>query len=111
MDFATVREGSGWASYAVEINLRKGGTTHPFGTAQQLLRGRYDAETGTYRDGRGERRFYVSTDNMLDPRWRTLDPRDVIGRVNRAGLGWDPARRTGVVLHMLESLAVDGGSA
>ncbi len=108
VDFATVRDGSGWASYALEINLRKGGTTHPYGTAQLLLHGRYDARAGTYRDDRGQERFYVSTDNLLDPRWMTLDPREVIARVGAAGLGYDPSRRTGVVVHMLGGLPIDG---
>lgn len=108
VDFATVLDGSGWQSYALEINLRKGGTTHPFGTAQQLMHGVYDARAGTYRDDRGLARFYVSTDNLLDPRWMSMDPQEVIRRVDRAGLAWDPSRRTGVVLHMLGCLAIDG---
>ncbi|MDQ3663619.1 MAG: peptide ligase PGM1-related protein, partial [Actinomycetota bacterium] len=108
VDFATVRAGSGWASYALEINLRKGGTTHPYGTAQLLLHGAYDARAGTYRDDRGQERFYVSTDNLLNPRWMTLDPRRVIERVDRAGLAYDPFRRTGVVVHMLSCLPIDG---
>ena len=33
------------APYAIEINLRKGGTTHPFLTLQFLTDGTYDAET------------------------------------------------------------------
>ena len=32
-----------WTSYAIELNLRKGGTTHPFLTLQFLTDGRYDA--------------------------------------------------------------------
>jgi hypothetical protein len=113
VDFVTVREGSGWSSYALEINLRKSGTTYPFGTAALLLRGVYDAPAGTYRDDRGEERFYVSTDNVLDARRldsqdNALDPREVVRRLNEAGLGYDQERRTGVVVHMLEGLAIDG---
>ncbi|MGI8993289.1 MAG: peptide ligase PGM1-related protein [Nocardioidaceae bacterium] len=108
VDFATVRQGAGWESYALEINLRKGGTTHPFGTAQLLLHGEYDARAGTYRDDSGQPRYYVSTDNLLDPRWRTMDPQEVIRRVDQAGLAWDPSRRTGVAVHMLGCLPIDG---
>ncbi|MBA3233885.1 MAG: hypothetical protein H0T17_08070 [Propionibacteriales bacterium] len=108
VDFATVREGAGWESYALEINLRKGGTTHPFGTAQLLLDGGYDAGAGTYRDASGQPCCYVSSDNMLDSRWMSLDPREVIRRVEQAGMAYDPSRRTGVVLHMLGGLQIDG---
>jgi hypothetical protein len=108
VDFATVRGPGGWTSYALEINLRKGGTTHPFGLVRCLLGGSYDAETGAYVDGRGQRQYYVSTDNQVDPRWRTVSPQDVIERVRAGGLAWDPERRTGVVLHMLECLPIDG---
>jgi hypothetical protein len=108
VDFATVRGPSGWTSYALEINLRKGGTTHPFGLVRCLLGGSYDAETGAYVDARGQRQYYVSTDNQVDPRWRTVSPQDVIERVRAGGLAWDPGRRTGVVLHMLECLPIDG---
>ncbi len=35
-----------WEVYAIEINLRKGGTTHPFLTLQFLTDGAYDPEHG-----------------------------------------------------------------
>jgi hypothetical protein len=108
VDFATVRGRRGWTSYALEINLRKGGTTHPFGLVRRLVGGSYDAETGAFVDSRGQRRYYVSTDNRVDPRWRAVAPEDVIERVRAAGLAWDPERRTGVVLHILECLPIDG---
>lgn len=108
VDFITVRTRSGWQSSALEVNLRKSGTSHPFGTAQLLLSGVYDARAGIYRDDRGEPRFYVSTDNLRDLRWMSLDPSEVIRRVDVAGLAYDRSRRTGVVVHMLAGLQIDG---
>jgi hypothetical protein len=47
LDFVTVlNERNEWEVYAIEINLRKGGTTHPFLTLQFLTDGGYDAEAG-----------------------------------------------------------------
>ena len=40
VDFVSVRQGDGWRNYAIEINLRKGGTTHPFLMLQFLTGGR-----------------------------------------------------------------------
>ena len=36
LDFVVVRSNGKWEPYAIEINLRKGGTTHPFLTLQFL---------------------------------------------------------------------------
>jgi hypothetical protein len=47
VDFVTVRDDAGtWTPYAIEINLRKGGTTHPFLTLQFLTDGSYDGGRG-----------------------------------------------------------------
>ena len=42
IDFVVVRTQARWAVYAIEVNLRKGGTTHPFLTLQFLTNGTYD---------------------------------------------------------------------
>ena len=40
VDFVTVQDDDGgWSAYAIELNLRKGGTTHPFLTLQFLTDG------------------------------------------------------------------------
>src|SRR5881396_460451 len=46
LDFVVVRSNGKWEPYAIEINLRKGGTTHPFLTLQFLTDGTYDPNTG-----------------------------------------------------------------
>lgn len=108
VDFVAVRGAQGWQLYALEVNLRKGGTTHPFATARLLLEGVYDPETATFSGGDGRAKYYVATDNLVDPAWRSLDPEAVLGCINAAGLGFDPARRTGVVPHMLSGIPIDG---
>ena len=56
IDFVVVRDADGeWTPYAIELNLRKGGTTHPFLTLQFLTDGRYDAATGAVPDPRRAR--------------------------------------------------------
>lgn len=109
IDFLAVPGKEEWDVRALEVNLRKGGTTHPFAALRHLAPGTYDAETGRYElvDGSG-RRFYRSSDGLLDPSWTGLTPTRVIEAVAAAGLEFDPARRVGVVLHMLSCLRVDG---
>ena len=49
IDFVVARDATGaWSSYAIELNLRKGGTTHPFLTLQFLTDGRYQPETALF---------------------------------------------------------------
>jgi hypothetical protein len=82
-----------------EINLRLGGTTHPFGMARMATGARTDATTGLHTtDGD---RVYVSTDNLKEPALVGVTPSEVIARVDRAGLAFDPATKTGVTLHLL----------
>ena len=109
VDFAVVRDSAGRpAAYALEINLRKGGTTHPYLTLRNLAPGWYDMEQGRWVCMDGTERGYVSTDNLLDSAWVGRDPGSVIGAIQAAGLAFDHASRTGVVLHMLSGLAIDG---
>jgi PGM1 C-terminal domain len=110
IDFAAAQDEEGrWSVHALEVNLRKGGTSHPFTTLRHLVPGRYDAEEGRWRSDEDDSpRWYQSTDNLLDPAWTVLSAGQVVDAIRDAGLAFDPARGCGVVLHMLAGLAVDG---
>ncbi len=110
VDFVAVGSGDGgdWDVYALEINLRKGGTTHPYAALRNVAPGRYDPDAGRWVTDDGETRVYAATDNLLDPAWTGLAPKAVIDAVASAGLQFDPKTRTGVILHMLSGLAIDG---
>ncbi|MGH8973780.1 MAG: peptide ligase PGM1-related protein [Acidimicrobiia bacterium] len=108
IDFVATRGPEGWSLHGLEINLRKGGTTHPFAVLRHLVRGNYDPGTGTLREPGGPAKYYSASDNMVDPAWTVLTPAAVIKAVDGAGLTYDRARGTGVVLHMLSCLAIDG---
>jgi hypothetical protein len=108
VDFAAVRVGSRWDLYALEINLRKGGTTHPFATAALLTGGRYDHRRTTFAAADGTAKHYVATDNLVDPAWQVLDAGAIRRAVGDAGLGFDQERRVGVVPHMMSCVSVDG---
>lgn len=109
LDFVACRNGTGgWDVSAVEINLRKGGTTHPYGITRSLLRGGYDAAAARYVDMGGRPVFYGATDNLVDPRWVGRTPSDARAAVAGAGLLYNRAAGEGVVPHLLDCLAVDG---
>lgn len=109
LDFVTVRNARGeWEAYAIEINLRKGGTTHPFLTLQFLTDGQYDAEHGVFRTPRGETKHFVASDHLHSPAYKALTHEDLFDLAARAGVHFDHTRQTGVVFHMMNAIGEEG---
>ena len=108
VDFVAVKEQGDWQPYALEINLRCGGTTHPLFALTALTDGAYEPFPGEYRTGLGDVKHYAATDHLDSPAYRSFTPDDLLDLVAERGLGWDAERETGVVLHMVSALAVAG---
>ena len=108
VDFVAIRSGAHWHLFALEINLRKGGTTHPFGITRILTRGRYDPKQAHFVLDDGTRRYYGATDNLVHAHWVGRSPSTVRHQLAEAGVMYDPLLRVGVIPHMLDCLAVDG---
>lgn len=109
VDFVTVRDESGhWHAYAIELNLRKGGTTHPFLTLQFLTDGAYDGDTGVFTTPLGSAKHLVATDHFQDRRLTALRVVDLLDVVVRHRLHFDQARQVGIVFHMLSCITEVG---
>lgn len=109
LDFVVVKDQAGkWEPYAIEVNLRKGGTTHPFLTLQYLTDGKYQANVGEFRTARGHPKCYVATDHLESPDYRTLTPDDLFDVVSKNRLHFNHTTQTGVVLHMMSALGDRG---
>ncbi|WP_158258584.1 peptide ligase PGM1-related protein [Rhodopila globiformis] len=108
VDFVSVREGNVWRNYGIEINLRKGGTTHPFLMLQFLTGGRYDPASGLFRTPPGQPRFYYASDNLESPRYRGLTPADLVDIAVLNGLHYDGTTQEGVVFHLIGALSEFG---
>jgi PGM1 C-terminal domain/ATP-grasp domain/Pre ATP-grasp domain len=104
VDFVVAPTASGHRAYLTEINLRVGGTTHPFEMARLATRGRYDESSGELLAG-GRPKYYVATDNLKSDRYLGLTPGAVIEAMYTHGLAFDPASNTGVTLHLLGALS------
>lgn len=105
LDFVAVRGADGgWKTYAIEINLRKGGTTHPFLTLQFLTDGSYDASRGVFTAPSGRPKCFVASDHVESPSYRAFTPDDLFDIAVRHRLHFDQARQTGVVFHMMSAL-------
>jgi len=94
--------------YLSEINLRLGGTTHPFWMARLATGARYDLASGELRRPDGAARYYVATDNLKSAQLRGHSPADTISLVDRAGLAFETATGTGIALHLLGAVPVAG---
>ncbi len=108
IDFISVKRPTGWDHYAIEINLRKGGTTHPFIMLQFLTGGKFDWRKGLFELPDGQTRCYFTSDNVVNPKFRGLTPQDLIDIAMYNQIQYDPARQTGVMFHMIGALSQFG---
>ena len=110
IDFVVTRPHAtaSWETYAIEINLRKGGTTHPFLTLQFLTGGTYDPEKAIFIAPNGRRKFLVASDHIESPHYRGFTPDDIFDLVVQRGLHFGQVRQTGVIFHMLSAVGSAG---
>lgn len=108
VDFISVREGDAWRHYAIEINLRKGGTTHPFLMLQFLTDGHYDTDSGAFYTPAGQPRCYFASDNLESPRYRGLTPYDLVDIAVMNDLHYHAAAAEGVAFHLVGALSEFG---
>ncbi|MCO6450076.1 MAG: hypothetical protein J5I90_04735 [Caldilineales bacterium] len=109
IDFVAVLTAEGeWETYAIEINLRKGGTTHPFLTLQFLTDGVYDAEAGVFTTPLGQDKYFVASDHLENPLYRIFTTDDLFDIIARHGLQFNQSTQTGVVFHMMSALGEHG---
>jgi len=108
IDFISVKQPAGWKHYAIEINLRKGGTTHPFLMLQFLTGGEFKWEEGVYVMPNGQQRSYFASDNVVNENYKGLAPHDLIDIAMCNRLQYDGARQTGVMFHMIGALSQYG---
>ena len=108
IDFISVKENSEWKHYAIEINLRKGGTTHPYIMLEFLTDGIYDAEKGIYLTATGQPRYYFSSDNLKSEKYIGTTPHDLIDIAMLHDLHYDGALQEGVMFHLIGALSQFG---
>ncbi|MFL5386785.1 MAG: peptide ligase PGM1-related protein [Longimicrobiaceae bacterium] len=108
VDFIARRRGEGWEHAALEINLRKGGTTHPYLLLHFLTDGRYDPETGLFLTPNGQACHYYASDNVQSAAYRGLTPDDLIDIAVGNGLHFHGATQQGVMFHMIGALSQFG---
>ncbi|KAJ3059090.1 hypothetical protein HK102_010164, partial [Quaeritorhiza haematococci] len=122
-------EGGEWQIDAIEINLRLTGTTHPMMTMKLITEGELDTETGLFftkpspavdcdptprpLTSPRQPKYLVAFDTIQSPLFHNLTPPDLIEILSRPRpsglpLHYNRSTQTGVILHMLGSVAEFG---
>lgn len=109
VDFISVKGDHGWKHFPIEINLRKGGTTHPFLMLQFLTDGIYNENEGTYYTSKGNLvRYYFCSDNLKGEQYCGLSPHDLIDIAMVNGLNYDGTSQEGIMFHLIGALSQYG---
>lgn len=109
VDFLCTQGADGaWQRFAIETNLRMGGTTHPMMMLRMMTDGRYEPDTGLYLTPRGEPQFYMATDSMQAEQYRGLLVEDLLDIAAVHGLHYQTWSESGVLFHFTGALSEFG---
>jgi hypothetical protein len=112
VDFIAVHDPSNlvepWQLYAIEINLRKGGTTHPFMALKLLTNGHYSLEDGKFYTKNGQAKYYRASDNLQKQAYKGLLPDDLMDIIMGEQLHFSSIDGVGVVFHLMGCLSEYG---
>jgi PGM1 C-terminal domain len=109
VDFVAVHQAHNhWELEAIEINIRKGGTTHPFMTLKLVTQGNYDYDTGLFYTPQGTPKYYLATDNLQKDTYKGLLPTDLLDIIAQQHLHFNTTTQTGSVFHLVGCLSEFG---
>ncbi|MEN0061461.1 MAG: peptide ligase PGM1-related protein [Myxococcota bacterium] len=108
IDYVSVKVPDGWRHYAIEVNLRKGGTTHPFLTLKFLTNGAYNHDDGLFYAPSGKPKYYYATDTLQSERYKGLSPSDLIDIAVYHDMHFHGPSERGVVFHLIGALSEYG---
>lgn len=108
IDFLAVKKEEKWEFYAIEINLRQGGTTHPFMTLKFLTNGNYNYTDGLFYAQSEIAKYYIASDNLQKPNYQGLLPNDLMDIIAKHHLHFDHTTKTGTIFHLMGALSEFG---
>jgi hypothetical protein len=112
VDFIAVAKGDPeapeWDLQAIEINLRKGGTTHPLMAMKMLTEGHFHPTDGLFYTKQEQIRYYRASDNLQKPHYRGLLPSDLMDIIVTRRLHFNSISGVGAAFHLMGSLSEYG---
>lgn len=97
-----------WDLNAIEINLRKGGTTHPMMAMKMLTEGCFNPQDGLFYTKQEQVRYYRATDNLQKPSYKGLLPSDLMDIVVSKRLHFNSISGVGAAFHLMGCLSEYG---
>jgi hypothetical protein len=97
-----------WELHAIEINLRKGGTTHPLMALKLLTDGNYSPADGLFYTRRGQPKFYRASDNVQKANYQGLLPSDLMDIIVSDRLHFNSIEGVGAAFHLMGCLSEYG---
>ena len=109
-DFLVYRndDDEAWKLSALEINLRMGGTTHPYLALQFLTGGTLDPRSGLFLSPSGHAKYYRATDNLKSDQYKGLLPEDLIDILTFNKLHYNHHTESGVLFHLIGAVSEFG---
>lgn len=86
-------------TYPIEINLRKGGTTHPFRIAYYLTRARYNNKEGLLKCGKVPI-HYLAMDLIESDKYCGSDPMKLVRLVRKSKISFNENTKKGALVYM-----------
>jgi hypothetical protein len=99
---------SGWDLQAIEINLRKGGTTHPLMAMKMLTEGRFNQADGLFYTRQEQVRYYRASDNLQKSHYQGLLPSDLMDIIVSKQLHFNSILGVGAAFHLMGCLSEYG---
>lgn len=89
----------------IEINIRQGGTTHPYQTAKLVTNAKFNDAKGILESSNGNPVHYFANDNFCLENLKHSAPKNLIGHLEKKNVLFNPRSQKGAVLHMLNSMS------
>ncbi|CAE7680650.1 besA [Symbiodinium sp. CCMP2592] len=112
VDFVSVKQSDGsYKHWAIEVNVRMGGTTLPIMTLNFLCRdGRLNEQTSEFIASDGKPRYYVASDTLRKKTYKGLVIEDLLAIIERhsSEIEWNKrpgAPETGTIFHLVTLLS------
>eukprot|EP00026_Physarum_polycephalum_P006235 Phypoly_transcript_06277.p1 GENE.Phypoly_transcript_06277~~Phypoly_transcript_06277.p1 ORF type:complete len:559 (+),score=93.70 Phypoly_transcript_06277:93-1769(+) len=101
-------QGSESELFALEINLRQCGTTHPYFSMKFLTDGKYDLNSGLFKSNTGKTKSYKHSDNLHKEKYKGILPADLLEACEKRKIIFDHASQCGPVFHLLGAISEFG---
>lgn len=108
IDFMSRKENGVWRNYAVDLNIRKGGTTHPYQWAQAVTGAKFDEASGTLRMPDGSERVYIGTDNFKHNGLVGKNANDLLNILDEVTTELPDGSRIGSFFHLVGTMPEHG---